>query len=90
MNKGDILKKAQDEKNDEREKQIRTKSYYISWLSVSAVTIFLIIWRMIHNESAIDLSMILMAQTSAGSLYQYFKMPEKKSLFAAGIMGIIG
>ncbi|MCC5908952.1 MAG: hypothetical protein JJT76_00720 [Clostridiaceae bacterium] len=90
MKKDDILRKVQYEKKDEREEQVKTKAFHVGWISVTAVMLFLIIWRSIHNESANDILMILMAQTSATSFYQYTKMPEKKMYLMGGILGIIG
>lgn len=89
MNKEDILKKAQQEKYDEREEQIKIKAFHIGWLSVSAVMLFLIIFRFLYNESASDIIMILMAQTAAVSFYQYFNMREKKGFLVTGIVSTI-
>lgn len=89
MNSKDILKKAQQEKNDEREEHIKIKAFHIGWMSVSVVMIFLIIFRSLYNESASDILMILMAQTAAVSFYQYFNMREKKSYLFAGIISTI-
>lgn len=89
MDSKDILEKARQEKSDEREEQIRIKAFHIGWLSVSAVMLFLIFFRSLHNESASDIVMILMAQTAAASYYKYFSMREKKSFLVAGIMSTI-
>lgn len=89
MNKKDILQKAQQEKNDEREEHIKAKAFHIGWLSVSAVMLFLIIFRSIFNESASDLIMILMAQAAAASFYQYSNMRDKKGYLFAGILSTI-
>ena len=89
MNSQDILKKARQEKNDEHEEHIKVKAFHIGWLSVSAVMLFLIIFRSIYNESAIDIIMILMTQTAAVSFYQYFNIRDKKSYLFAGIISTI-
>lgn len=89
MNSKDILKKAQQESKDEREEHIKTKAFRIGWLSVTAVMLFLIIFRTYYNESAIDLLMILMAQTAAVSFYQYFNIRDKKGYLYTGIISII-
>lgn len=89
MEKNDVLRKAQNEGKDEREEEVKTRAFHIGWLCVSTVIVFLYIWRGIHDEPATDIFMILIAQSTANSLYQYFKLPEKKSYFAAGILGII-
>lgn len=89
MNDKDILEKAQQEKNDEREEYIRIKALHIGWLSVSAVMLFLIIFRFFYNEAASDIIMILMTQTAAVSFYQYFNMRDKKGYLFAGIASVI-
>lgn len=86
MNNKEILRKAQAERNDEREEQIKIKAFHIGWISVSLVMLFLIIFRSIYNESAIDLVMILMAQTAAVSFYQYVNIREKKKYLFCGII----
>jgi hypothetical protein len=50
---------------------------------------FLIIFRSIYNESAIDIIMILMTQIAAVSFYQYFNIRDKKSYLFAGIISTI-
>ncbi len=90
MKKESILKKAQYEKKDEREEHVKIKAFHAGWIGVTAVMIFLIIWRSIHNESASDILMILMAQIGAASFYQYTKMSEKKTYLMGGIFSIIG
>ncbi len=90
MKKDDILKKAQFEKKDEREEYFKTKAFHAGWIGVTAVMLFLIIWRGIHNESASDILMILMAQIAAASFYQYTKMPEKKMYLWGGVLSILG
>jgi len=89
MNNKDILKKVRQEKNDEREEHIKIKAFHIGWLSVSAVMLFLIIFRSIYNESSSDIIMILMTQTAAVSFYQYFNMRDMKSYLFAGIISTI-
>jgi len=89
MNNKDILKKARQAKNDEHEEHIKIKAFQIGWLSVSAVMLFLIIFRSIYNESASDIMMILMTQTAAVSFYQYFNIRDKKSYLFAGIVSTI-
>ncbi|WP_096270805.1 DUF6442 family protein [Paucisalibacillus globulus] len=86
MNKIDILKKAQQEKNDEREEFIKVKAFHIGWISVSVVMVLLIILRSVYNESASDIVLILMAQTAAVSFYQYFNMRDKKGYLFTGIL----
>ncbi|RXJ04433.1 hypothetical protein DS745_03340 [Anaerobacillus alkaliphilus] len=86
MNRKDILKKAQQEKKDEREEHVKTKAFQIGWLSVTAVILFLIIFRTFNNEFVSDILMILAAQTAAVSFYQYFNMRDRKGYLFTGIM----
>ena len=88
--KNNILKKAQNENRDEREEMIKTKAFHIGWICVSLVMLLLIIIRGINNESANDIMMILMAQTSAVLFYQYVSIPTKKSYLVYGIIALIG
>lgn len=90
MKKNDILEKAQEENEDERETQINIRSYNIGWIGVSAVMVLLIILRAIHNESAYDIMMIFMAHNVVSLFYQYIKMPSKKVYLVAIIGGAIG
>lgn len=89
LNNKDILKKAQQEKKDEREEHIKTKAFRIGWLSVSTVMLFLIFIRYYYDETAIDLVMILMAQTAAVSFYQYFNIRNRKGYLFSGIISTI-
>jgi|SRR5690554_6202980 len=89
MDNEDILKKAQQEKNDEREEHIKVKAFHIGWVSVSVVMLFLIIFRIIFNEPTSDIIMILAAQSAAVSFYQYFNMRDKKGYLITGILSIV-
>lgn len=89
MNNKDILKRARQEKIDEREAHIRIKAFHIGWLSVSAVILFLTIFRSIYSESSSDILMILMTQIAAVSFYQYFNMRDKKIYLVAGIISTV-
>ena len=90
MKKEDILKKAQQEKTDEREEEINTKAFRIGWMGVSVVMILLIFLRATFNETATDLVVVLLAQSAAASFYQYFEMRDKKLYLISGIMASIG
>lgn len=89
MNSNEILKKAQQERNDEREEHIKVKAFHIGWISVSIVMIFILIFRRFHNESASDILMILMAQTAAVSFYQYFNIRDNKGYLFTAIISTI-
>lgn len=86
MKRDDILTKAQLEKNDEREEQIAKHSFRYGWIAVNIVILLLVVLRRINNENSLDLAMILMAQGSAVSFYQYSKGKEKKSNLFFGIL----
>lgn len=86
MNNKDILKKARQEKKDEREERINMKAFHIGWLSVSVVMLFLIIFRSLHGEPASDIMMILATQLASSSFYQYFNIRDKKIYLFAGII----
>ncbi len=89
MDNKEILKRVQQEKFDEREEQIASKAFRIGWIGASAAMLFLIVLRSFYNESAIDLVMILMAQATTVSFYQYYNMRDKKSYLFAGIISTI-
>lgn len=89
MDHKNILKKAQQEKADEREEYIKVKAFHIGWVSVSVVMLLLIIFRKIYNESAIDIVMIVMAQTAAVSFYQYVNIRDKKMYLFTGIISTV-
>ncbi|MGF3066105.1 DUF6442 family protein [Facklamia sp. P12945] len=89
MEKEDVLKKAQRAQKDERDEAINTKAFQIGWVGVSVVMLLLIVLRVIFNESAIDIMIILMAQVAAASFYQYSKMPDKKLYLVSGIIAIL-
>ncbi len=58
-------------------------------MGVTAVMILLILLRSIFNESAIDIVIILMAQTAAVSFYKYSKMRDKKIYLISGIVALM-
>ncbi|SEN51905.1 hypothetical protein SAMN04488134_101269 [Amphibacillus marinus] len=89
INNQEILKKARQEKTDEREEYIKNKAFNIGWISVSAIILVLILLRLLNNESANDLLMIIMAQTAASSFYQYAYMRDRKIYLVAGIISTI-
>lgn len=89
MKREDILTKAQLEKTDEREEHIAKNSFRYGWIAVNTVILLLVILRKINNKNSLDLAMILMAQGSAVSFYQYFKGKEKKSNLFFGILAFL-
>lgn len=89
MNKEEILKKAQTSKSDEREEQVKARSFQIGWISVTVMMLLLIAFRAYYNESSNDIVLILMAQSTAVSFYQYKHLERKKIYLVAGIMGCV-
>ena len=89
MDKNEILKKAQQERKDEREEHIKVKAFHIGWFSVSVVILFLVFFRVAHNESASDILMILMAHTAVNAFYQYFSLRSKQMFLFTGIISTI-
>ena len=89
MNNKEVLRKARQERKDEREEQIKVKAFQIGWLSVTVVILFLIIFRYLYNESVTDMMMILMAQTAAVSFYQYFNIRGSRAYLVVGIISTI-
>lgn len=89
MNKEEILKQAQKEVKDEREEAINDKAFRMGWMAVTVIMLLLIAIRAYFNESAIDLIIVLMAQTAASSFYQYHKLPDRKIHLYSGIIAVI-
>lgn len=90
MKKEDILKRAQKENSDEREELVKNKAFRFGWICVSIVMLLIIVLRAVHNESAMDVIIILLAQSSAISLYQYVNLPGKRTYLILGVLGILG
>lgn len=89
MDKNEILKRAQQERKDEREEHIKVKAFHISWFSVSVVILFLIIFRFANNEYASDILMILMAHTAVNAFYQYYSLRSKEIYLYTGIISTV-
>ena len=78
------------ESPDLQEKEIKIKSLETGWRSVAVAMLFLIVWRMIHNETPIDILIILFAYNSGESLYNYRKASANKKYLLTGVASIIG
>ncbi|MCC5910021.1 MAG: hypothetical protein JJT76_06240 [Clostridiaceae bacterium] len=90
MRKEDITKNVRQKYPTIQDKEIKIKSLEVGWKSVAVAMTFLIIWRIIHNETPTDILMILFAYNGGESFYNYSKMPEKKHFLITGIFCIVG
>jgi hypothetical protein len=85
MNKDEILKRAQAEKNDEREIQVRDKSMMWSYIvMISVASIFSVI-RSEQGLPMMDLPATVSASAFAAFAYRFIKTKEKAYLFLAVI-----
>jgi hypothetical protein len=83
MNKEEILKKAQAEKRDEREVQVKDKSMMWSYIvMVLMATVFSII-RSEQGLPIMDLSATCMASVCASMTYRFIKTKDKSYLLVA-------
>lgn len=89
MDKEEILEWEKKEVKDEREEAINDKAFRVGWIAVTVIMITLIFIRAYFNESAIDLIIVLMAQTAASSFYKYYKLPDRKIHFYSGILAVL-
>jgi uncharacterized membrane-anchored protein len=86
MNKDEILKKAQSEKNDERELQVKDKSMMWSYI---VMVLMAAIFSFIHSEQGLpmmDLTAIVSASVCAAMTYRFIKTKGKAYMFIAIIM----
>lgn len=89
MNKDEILQKAQAEKRDEREMQIKDRSMMWSYLvMVLAAAIFSFI-RSGQGLPMMDLSATVSASVCAGMTYRFIKTKAKENLILAVIMLLV-
>jgi hypothetical protein len=86
MDKEEILKKAQAERKDERELQVKDKSMMWSYIvMVFAAAIFSFI-RSEQGLPMMDLTATVSASCCAAMTYRFIKTKEKSCLFIALIM----
>jgi uncharacterized membrane-anchored protein len=86
MDKDEILKKAQAEKNDERELQVKDKSMLWSYI---VMVLMAAIFSFIRSEQGLpmmDLTATVSASCCATMTYRFIKTKEKAHLFIAVIM----
>ena len=89
MNKEEILKKAQAEKMDEREIQVKDKSIIWSYIAmVIAAAVFSFV-RSQQNLPIMDLSATVSASVFAGMTYRFVKTKDKRILTIAAITFVL-
>lgn len=89
MNKEEILKKAQAERRDEREIQVKDRS--IMW-SYIVLVIAAAVFSFIRSEQGLpmmDLSATVSASVFAGMMYRFVKTKDRQNLMIAVIMLLI-
>ncbi|MBG9986375.1 hypothetical protein HZY91_05640 [Facklamia sp. DSM 111018] len=90
MDKKDVLKMAQREKNDEREIFVNDKSSV--WISRMLIAIagFISAIRDSHNLPFFDILAMLCLSIGAGELYKYYIKRENKHLYLFFLLFVIG
>ena len=89
MDREEILRKAQNENNDEMEVQIRDKSMKWTYIfMVIAAGTFSFI-RDMKGYPVMDLTATVSVSVVAGNFYRYIKCRDKSHLIIAVIMGVI-
>jgi Na+/H+ antiporter NhaB len=86
MNKDEILRKAQAEKNDEREQQVRDKSMMCSYIVMVLVAAMFSFIRSEQGLPIMDLTATVSASCCATLTYRYVKTKQKSELFLALVM----
>jgi hypothetical protein len=89
MDKDEILKKAQAERMDEREIQVKDKSMMWSYI---VMVLMAAIFSFIRSEQGLpmmDLTATVSASCCAATTYRFIKTKEKSYLFIALIMLIV-
>jgi hypothetical protein len=85
MNKDEILKRAQAEKNCEREIQVRDKSMMWSYIVMILVASIFSVIRSEQGVPVMDLPATVLASEFAAFAYRFIKTKEKWDLFLAVI-----
>ncbi len=85
MEKSEILKKAQAEKRDERELQVKDKSMMWSYTAMVLVAAVFTFIRAEQGLPMMDLSATVCVSVFAGMTYRYVKTRNKKNLIIAVI-----
>lgn len=85
MNKNEILKKAQEEKNDELQIQIRDKSIKWTYATMVLAAFVFSIVRSYQGFPIMDLPVTVFLSVFVGKSYRYVKTKEKGALFMAAL-----
>lgn len=83
MNKNEILKKAQKEKNDELEIQIRDQSMKWSYIAMVLVAFIFSVARSYQGLPIMDLPVTVCSSIFVGNIYRFIKTKNKGSFFVA-------
>jgi hypothetical protein len=86
MDKDEILKKAQSEKYDERELQVKDKSMVWSYIVMVLMAAIFSFIRSGQGLPMMDLTATVSASACAAMTYRFIKTKEKAHLFIAVIM----
>jgi hypothetical protein len=86
MDKDEILKKAQSEKYDERELQVKDKSMMWSYIVMVLMAAIFSFIRSGQGLPMMDLTATVSASACAAMTYRFIKTKEKAHLFIAVIM----
>ena len=89
MEKDEILKKAQAEKRDERELQIKDKSMMWSYIVMCLVVAIFSFIRSEQGLPMMDLTATVSSSVCAAMTYRFIKTKNKEHLLIAFIMLII-
>lgn len=75
MEKEKVIELSKGSKTDEREKQVMSRGYHISAITLALAILLIMILRYTKNDLfSQDLLFIIMVQVSTLSLYQYIKL----------------
>lgn len=90
MDKKEILKKAQAEKEDEREVFINDRSMRWTYLVMTLSAGIFIIVRSCHDLPIMDLCATVCLSVGTGFLYRFFKNKQKFNLITGILMIFFG
>lgn len=88
MKKEDILKKAQEEKNDEMERYVHDKSMYFILIAMFVCLSIFSFTRIAEGMKFYDYLATLEFSISAGNFYRYSKT-KNKALLIDGILTLV-
>lgn len=89
MEKNEILRKARQEHNDEREKSVQDRSLRYTYLAMAVAFGVFAIFR-VENQSVMDLSASACLSGAVGQLYRYAKLRDRFHLILGVLMLAVG